>query len=129
MIIDRLPTLPSAPTTGDELAIERGTGTYKVGFDGLAGAVIDHSPIQLQTATAISIPAPGSSVSYSMPGLTANHVLTYWNFSASAENNPPADLTWTTYAGYFTITNNGGTTSESIKPIFELPRSVSITAR
>lgn len=129
MIIDRLIPLPSAPASGDELAIERGTGTYKVGFDVLAGAVIDQSTIQLQTATAISIPAPGSSVSYSMPGLTANHILTYWNFSASAENAPPADLTWTTYADYFTITNNGRSTSESIKPVFELPRSVSITAR
>jgi hypothetical protein len=40
---------------------------------------------------------------------------------------PPANLTWTTYEGYFTITNNAGTTAETIKPVFELPTNVSIT--
>ena len=72
----------------------------------------------LRTATAFSIPASGSSVTKSMNGITANYMLTAWNFSGSPENKPPADLTWTTGDGTFTITNNGGTTSETIRPVF-----------
>ena len=83
----------------------------------------------LATSTAFPIPASGSSVSYSMAGLTAEHQLVRWNFSASAENAPPADLTCTTYAGYFTVTNTGGTTSESMQPVFALPQAVAITSR
>jgi hypothetical protein len=83
----------------------------------------------LTTSTSIPIPAPGSSASYSMPGLTSDHELVRWNFSASKENAPPVGLTWTTYNGYFTITNNGGTTSESIRPVFALPSAIAITAR
>lgn len=81
----------------------------------------------LTPSAAFSIPAAGSSVSYSMAGMTASHILTHWNFSSSAENAPPASLTWTTYEGYFTITNNAGTTDQTIKPVFELPTNVSIT--
>lgn len=75
----------------------------------------------------IAIPAQGSSVSKNMTGLTANHVLVAWNFSLSSENLPPVDLSWTTYNGYFTITNNSGTTSETIKPVFAVPVSVAVT--
>ena len=80
-------------------------------------------------ATAFAIPAEGSSVSYNLAGLTADHELSRWNFSTSAENDPPAKLMWTTYAGYFTITNNGGTTSESMRPVFELPTKKAATTR
>lgn len=83
----------------------------------------------LKPSTTIPIPASGSSASYSMSGLTSDHELVRWNFSASAENAPPVGLTWTTYNGYFTITNNGGTTSESIRPVFALPSAIAITAR
>lgn len=83
----------------------------------------------LVTSTAFPIPASGSSVSYSMAGLTAEHQLVRWNFSASAENAPPASLSWNTYSGYFTITNTGGTTSESMQPVFALPKAVAITSR
>lgn len=80
-------------------------------------------------AAAFAIPAEGSSVSYNLAGLTADHELSRWNFSTSAENDPPAKLMWTTYAGYFTITNNGGTTSESMRPVFELPTKKAATTR
>lgn len=80
-------------------------------------------------ATAFAIPAEGSSVSYNLAGLTADHELSRWNFSTSAENDAPAKLMWTTYAGYFTITNNGGTTSESMRPVFELPTKKAATTR
>lgn len=40
MIIDRLLPLPSAPTSGDELAIERGVNAYKIDYDALAAAII-----------------------------------------------------------------------------------------
>ena len=85
------------------------------------------SGTRLKAAAAFAIPSSGSSVSYDMPGLTADFELTVWNFSASAENSPPADLTWTTYDGYFTITNTAGTTSETMQPIFEKPQPVTIT--
>ena len=80
-------------------------------------------------ATAFAIPAEGASVSYNLAGITAEHELARWNFSTSAENDPPAALEWTTYAGYFTITNNGGTTSESMRPVFELPTKKAATTR
>lgn len=83
----------------------------------------------LATSTAFPIPASGSSVSYSMARLTAEHQLVRWNFSASAENAPPASLSWNTYSGYFTITNTGGATSESMQPVFVLPKAVAITSR
>ena len=73
----------------------------------------------IKTQTSVPIPASGSSVSMNMTGLTSDHELVRWNFSASAENAPPVGLTWTTYNGYFTITNNGGSTSESIRPVKE----------
>lgn len=82
----------------------------------------------LEPSTAFAIPASGSSVSYDMAGMTADHELDSWNFSSSAENRPPVDLKWDTYSGYFTITNQGGTTSETIKPVFKLPTHKTITA-
>jgi hypothetical protein len=62
-----------------------------------------------------------------MDGLTVNHELIRWNFSSSAENSPPASLSWATYAGYFTITNTAGTTDETIKPVFGIPVGKTIT--
>ena len=79
--------------------------------------------------TAFAIPAEGASVSYSMDGFTKDHMLVLWNFSSSAENQPPVDLRWDAYNGYFTITNEGGTTSESIQPVFVLPTAKAIIAR
>lgn len=82
-----------------------------------------------EVSTAFSIPAPGTSVSYNMVGLTDEYELIKWNFSSSSENTPPADLVCTTYNGYFTITNNGGITSETIKPLFLKSKKVAITLR
>lgn len=85
----------------------------------------------LKTESAFALPASGSSVSKDMSGLTADHELIRWNFYDNGaivpENQPPADLTWTTYAGYFTITNNGGTTTATIQPIFALPSATAIS--
>ena len=89
-------------------------------------ALLGNSNI-LMPSSSVPIPASGSSASYNMTGLTSDHQLVRWNFSASAENAPPADLTCTTYAGYFTVTNTGGTTSESMQPVFALPKAVAIT--
>lgn len=77
--------------------------------------------------TAFAIPASGASVSYDLDGITSDHELTRWNFSSSAENQPPVDLQWDTYDGYFTITNTSGTTSESIRPVFVLPTALAAT--
>lgn len=81
----------------------------------------------IEPSAAFSIPSHGSYVSYNMSGLTSNHELVRWNFSLSPENVPPVDLTWATYNGYFTITNNGGTTAETIKPVFALPNTITIS--
>ena len=75
----------------------------------------------LTVSTAFAIPASGSSTTKSIEGLSADYILVAWNFSTSPENSPPVDLSWTTASGSFTITNNGGTTSETIKPIFVRP--------
>ena len=80
-------------------------------------------------SAAFAIPASGASVSYDLDGITADFELVRWNFSSSAENQPPVDLQWDTYDGYFTITNTGGTTSESIRPVFVLPTAKAIIAR
>ena len=86
----------------------------------------------LTPSAAFAIPASGSSVSYDLTGLTADHELVRWNFADSgtpiAENAPPVDLTWTTAAGYFTITNNGGTTTATMRPVFALPAAIAISA-
>lgn len=82
----------------------------------------------LTPSTTIPIPASGSSASYNMEGLTSDYELVRWNFSASPENFPPADLSLNIYNGYFTITNSGGTTSESMRPVFVLPQAVPITS-
>lgn len=82
----------------------------------------------LTPSSSIPIPASGISASHTLTGLTGDYELVRWNFSASAENAPPVDLTWTTNAGYFTITNNSGTTSEIMRPVFALPKVVTITS-
>lgn len=74
-----------------------------------------------------AFPIPSTSVTKNMNGITANHVLVAWNFSESAENLPPCDLTWSTASGSFTITKTSGTTSESIQPVFALPTAVAAT--
>ena len=48
MIIDNLNSLPTAPTTGDEFPVERGTTTYKVGFDAVANAVTNRNSPGIQ---------------------------------------------------------------------------------
>lgn len=130
MTIDEL-LAASALTVNDEIPIwdaeATGEPTKKITAANMAAAMVALSGQQLTPSAAFSIPAAGSSVSYSMAGMTASHILTHWNFSSSAENAPPADLTWTTANGSFTITNNGGTTAETIQPVFELPTNVSIT--
>ena len=84
-------------------------------------AAADLDALILTPTAAFAIPASGASVSYDMDGLTEDHELVRWNFSASAENQPPVDLQWDTYNGYFTVSNTGGTTAESIRPVFAVP--------
>lgn len=85
----------------------------------------------MKCSTAFAIPAVNSPITKSMPGLTADHELVRWNFADSgtpvAENAPPVDLTWTTAAGQFVITNTGGTTTYTIQPVFALPSAIAIT--
>ena len=130
MTIDELLSLAGL-TANDEIPVWDAEAadepTKKITAANLASSVAAIGASQITPSTAFSIPSAGNSVSYSMAGLTANHILTHWNFSSSAENAPPVDLSWTTANGYFTITNNGGTTSETIRPVFELPIYVSIT--
>ena len=119
----RAASLPSGGASGTVLQKQSATD-YDV-----AWASISSTDNVIKVTTAIAIPASGSSASYNVPGLTANHELIRWNFSSSAENWPPVNLTITTYAGYFTIQNTSGTTSETIKPVFAVPVNVTATAR
>jgi hypothetical protein len=80
----------------------------------------------LTPETDVSIPSTGNSVYQLLVGLTADHELIRWNFSDSPDNMPPVDLEWETYDGAFRITNNGGTTAETIRPIFVLPTAKGI---
>ena len=105
--------LVPAPSAGDQNKVLTGAGTW--------------GSVHIMPSSAISIPEYGTPVTYNMTGITANHQLIRWNFSASAENSPPADLEWTTGAGTFTITNAGGTTSETIQPVFAEVTGVTAT--
>lgn len=117
--------IPSAPSTTPLSDSESGSvgtvGTY-------ATATHRHPANVIAVAAAFAIPASGSSVSYDMTGMTNSHQLIRWNFSASAENSPPADLTWQTHTGYFTISNTSGTAAETIQPVFAIPVSISTTS-
>lgn len=99
------------------------SGTRSLGLTGsrweniYANNINGVKPI-LIAGSATSIPSAGNSVTISITGLTANHYLVAWNFSSSAENNPPVNLSWNTSSGSCVITNNGGSTSETIQPIF-----------
>lgn len=130
MTIDEL-LAAAGLTANDEIPIwdaeATGEPTKKITVQNAAASLAALSGQILTPSAAIAIPASGSSVSRNMSGLTSDHVLVRWNFSASAENAPPVGLTWTTYNGYFTITNNGGTTSESMRPVFALPSAITIT--
>lgn len=81
--------------------------------------------------TRVNIPSSGQSSTWTIPALTSNHRLIAWNFSSSGENSPPCDLEWQT--GYnnvenqFRVTNSGGSTSETIRPIFVLPTETTAT--
>ena len=118
-------------TANDEIPVwdaeATGEPTKKITLQNAAASLAALSGQVLTPSAAIAIPASGSSVSMNMTGLTSDHELVRWNFSASAENAPPVGLTWTTYNGYFTITNGGGSTSESIRPVFALPSAITIT--
>ena len=120
--------LPAASALdGTELlAISQGGSSKKQALEGIK-EFIQESAI-LKPSTAFAIPASGNSISYNMAGITASHELVRFNFSASPENDPPVDLSWSTASGYFTITNNGGATDETIQPVFAIPSAVAITA-
>lgn len=85
----------------------------------------------LQTAIAdriivpsIAIPIPAvadGAVRYNMTGITADHIVIDWKFTTAPDNEPPADITIETYAGYFTIQNTEGVTTDSVKPVFAVP--------
>ena len=117
--------IPSAPVSTPLSDSESGTigtvGTY-------ATATHRHPANVIAVSAAFAIPASGSSVSYDMTGMTNSHQLIRWNFSSSAENSPPVNLVWRTHTGYFTIENTGGTTAETIQPVFAIPVSISTTS-
>ena len=81
----------------------------------------------LMPTNPINIPDAGTSDIYTMQGLTSNHRVVLWNFSDSPENIVPVSLTIITATNQFTVTNNGGVTSETIQPVFSIPDTVSCT--
>ena len=121
------PGVPSGGSAGQFLVKVNGTDYNTQWSDAVDGIVV--KDLVLIPSTAVQIPSSGESVSYNMAGMTADHRLISWNFSSSEENYPPVNLSWATYEGYFTITNSGGTTSETIKPMFVHARAIAITER
>ena len=72
----------------------------------------------------IAIPIPAvadGAIRYNMTGITADHIVIDWKYTTAPDNEPPADITITTYAGYFTIQNTHGITNDSVKPVFAVP--------
>ena len=94
--------------------------------NGTGGTLVDGIS-SLAFSTAVSIPVVGTPVTYTVPGITADYQLVRWNFSTSAENNPPASISWTTGSGTVTFTNNGGVTDETIQPVFAETTAVTPT--
>ena len=119
--------VPSGGSAGQFLVKVNGTDYNTQWSDSINGITL--KDLVLIPSAAFQIPLSGESVSYNMSGLTANHRLIAWNYSTSKENYPPANLSWATYDGYFTITNNSGTTSETIQPVFVYAKAVAITGR
>lgn len=129
--------IAAGAVTGDKIAAGAVT-TLKIGDNAVTTGKINNGAVtknklsqELQTiidtsiltiAASIPIPSEGSSATYSVNGLTSNHVVAFWGFSGSGENNPPCDLVITTTQNSFTVTNNRGITSESIKPVFIMPQ-------
>ena len=74
--------------------------------------------LNISPSLPISIPDEEETITVEMEGITADFELIRWNFSSSSENNPPVDLQWETGAGYFTVENLAGTTSETMRPVF-----------
>lgn len=73
---------------------------------------------QRYDASPIPIPSAGTTVRYNVTGMTEYHRVVHWGFSSSPENSPPCSLTIQTYYNYFTLTNNSGSSSETISPVF-----------
>lgn len=71
MIIDRLPALPSAPATGDKLAIGRGTGAYKIDYNALASAII------AQTQRDIAIVVEGNKTTHTGGAAVGAYVIVH----------------------------------------------------
>ena len=88
---------------------------YEKGADAFSSALDAHKRIIVLDP--LSIPSVGNSTTISHANITSSHYLVAWNFSSSAENAPPVNLSWVTSSGSITITNNGGITSETCAPI------------
>ena len=93
----------------------------------LAATQRNVSSVVMMVSNVLAIPAEGSSITKSMSYLGSSAQLVRWNFSSSPENQPPCDLSWSTASGSFTITNNGGTTNETIQPVFVNPYGIAVT--
>lgn len=84
----------------------------------LAPALQEYINYGIVSSNLISIPSEGNTETYSKNGLTSDHVVIYWGFSSSPSNKPPCNLTVVTTTNGFTITNNKGSTSESVLLLF-----------
>ena len=98
---------------------EDAAGHLQLEIDDLTD-VVDNKIMTVESP--VPLPAEGYAALKSMPGLTPDPQLVLRNFSSSPENSPPINLRWTTYTDGFLINNLGGTTDETIKPVFVLPR-------
>lgn len=130
--------------TGNDIYTSSGSGQTVTGAiqaeasrantaEGNLQTAINTAVGNLQTAIAdrviipdIAIPIPAVSdgaIRYDMTDITADHIVVEWGFASSPDNVAPADIVITTYAGYFTIQNFYGNTTDSVNPVFAVPTS------
>lgn len=119
MIIDQLPTLPSAIQSGDEIAVERGQLAYKADIGNLGKSILQ--------AAVMTVSGNGTTNSNPLTGLTANHVVGNWGMFTDAactnpipENAPTCDITISTRANSWSVTIANFSSTFYLRPTFIL---------
>lgn len=107
-------------------AIQAEASRANTAEQGLAGDIQAEAAARANKVitTSINIPIPAvadGAIRYDMTDLTAEHVVAAMKYQTNPDNDPPTDLTITTYAGYFTIQNDFEDVSQWCKIFFALP--------
>ena len=112
-------TIPAMSDKPDQSKNSDGTSKLVDAANSLNDAI---AKLVLEATSAVTLNSTSGNWSsgIALTGLTAKHELVRWNFSSSAENNPPVNIEWKTEAGYWYYKTTTAST-ETIKPVFALP--------